>query len=138
MCNDQPQGDFRYVDLWERRVQLFWSRLQTAAAIQTGVMVGWYFLIQERKLEHSILAALLCIFGFLLLFQIHKIMKKDGDYIDAITKRAGDAFPSFIGSEGKEGRIAGLNIVKVCIWTLVAMVLLSLVTIYLFWSYRVF
>jgi len=32
-----------YVKLWMQQSQLFWSRLQTATALHTGILVGWYY-----------------------------------------------------------------------------------------------
>lgn len=136
MCNE-PQGDFRYVDLWERRIQLFWSRLQTATAIQTGVMIAWYFLIQERKFEHSVASLALIVFGIILHWKILVIMQKDSEYIDAMTKKAGDCFPSYFGSNNKEGRGAGRSIIRYCIGFLVILGLTSIYIGYRFLNHRV-
>ncbi len=69
--------------------KLFWSRLQTIAAIQTGVLVGWYKLpTDEQILKKGIL-----ILGLILSLLIAFIMRRDRKYMEKMHERAKPEFP---------------------------------------------
>jgi len=81
-----------YVKLWMEQSRLYWSRLQTATALHTGVLVGWYYL--QRDKDSPALALFLLCAGILLSILILVIMWRDTRYMDAMRKKAGeDVFP---------------------------------------------
>ncbi len=81
-----------YVKLWMEQGKLYWSRLQTATALHTGVLVGWYFL--QKDMPCSKLAPSLLVLGIWLSSLILLIMLGDARYWYALRDKAGeDVFP---------------------------------------------
>lgn len=75
-----------YLNLWMQQSQLFWSRLQTATALHTAVLTGWYFIKPEEKiLKISLLGIGIVISGLIL-----RIMIRDSQYMEAMKEKSKD------------------------------------------------
>ena len=99
-------GQIEYARLWMQQSQLFWSRLQTAALLHSGVLVGWYKL---RDAEPILNRGLLALGIFLSVFVV-AIMVRDSQYMDKMKKLAGNTFPK-TGKGAHYGRVCGFIIV---------------------------
>lgn len=79
-----PKDDkIEYEKLWMEQSKLFWSRLQTAALIQTAVFAAWY------QLEDNILRNGVLILGGILLILVALIMWRDGSVSNIYKERIG-------------------------------------------------
>lgn len=103
---DPEQKELEYVKLWMQQSQLFWSRLQSAALLHTGILAGWYTI----KNNHPRLGIGLLALGFAISFFLLFIMRRDGQYMDSIRNRAPNAFP-WTGADAPNGRLCGMIIV---------------------------
>jgi hypothetical protein len=95
-----------YVKLWMQQSQLFWSRLQTAALLHSGVLVGWHSL---PSTECVMKRGMLFLGIFLSVFLI-AIMVRDGQYMEKLKALAGTDFPE-TGKAAPKGRMCGYIIV---------------------------
>ena len=83
--------------LWQYHSQMMWNRIQTISVIEAGVLVAWYKVGGEKGIElkvyPSILMVATLLAGALLLYFIHILMRRDGQYIQLCIERAGDLLP---------------------------------------------
>ena len=94
--------------LWSNQVNLFWSRIQTASAIEAGTLGGAYSL---WKSQHPIFVLLLLVLAIWLLVLVWLMMTRDIDYQDAFRKLAKiDLVPGL-----PKGRWVGY----ISVWTLI-------------------
>ncbi|MDO8609357.1 MAG: hypothetical protein Q7R95_02325 [bacterium] len=90
--SEEPILKIEYVNLWMQQSQLFWSRLQTATALHTGILVVWFYLSKDE--DWSWLSPFLLGLGIVLSSLILIIMWRDGKYMDAMKDKAGkEVFP---------------------------------------------
>jgi len=80
------------VSLWINHTNLLWSRLQTASAIEAGVLAAAY---QIHDL-HKYWASILLIVAVLLLIGVLLLMTRDVQHLDAFKKSSddGNAIPA--------------------------------------------
>jgi len=100
-----------YVKIWMQQSQLFWSRLQTISALQTGILVGWYKLANDPCLRIGIL-----LMGIILSALILFIMRRDTKYMKKMEELAKNEFPTANDcKDAPTGRQCGYAIVAVLI-----------------------
>ena len=95
-----------YLRAWSAHCQLFWSRLQTAAILHSGVLVGWYNL----KNEHLLFKRGILFLGVFLSVFIISVMVRDAQYLKTLEKKCGETFP-YTGHDFPKGRLCGFIIV---------------------------
>jgi hypothetical protein len=114
---DEPKKDeltkkdrLEYVKLWMQQSQLFWSRLQTVAALHTGVLLGWYKSRSEVLLKMGILTV-----GMILSVLVFIVMLRDGFYMDRFAKLANASGEDLCPKIGGRwiGRVCGLLFVGI-------------------------
>lgn len=106
--------ELEYVKLWMEQSKLFWSRLQTAAAIQTGTFVGFYKISTSDKVGIHFLNYPLLTLAIGLLVLIIRIMMKDAEYSDALARSSGFSFPA-PENRNRAGKYSGYCIMFCCI-----------------------
>ena len=69
---------------WHEESRLFWSRIQTASAIEVAVLAGWYHIwfSYHRFLSKELLGLLLLLVGTILLVFICLLMRQDSKAMD--------------------------------------------------------
>jgi hypothetical protein len=105
--SDETTPEIEYARMWMQQSQLFWSRLQTAAILHSGVLAAWYKLPEDSVLKTGVL----CLGIFLSVFII-AIMVRDSQYMKEMRRRAGKSFPD-TGKDAPHGRTCGYIIVSV-------------------------
>ncbi len=108
-----------YLRAWSAHCQLFWSRLQTAAILHSGVLVGWYKLPENQPILKICILSL----GVLLSIFVTAIMVRDAQYLTTLQKKCGDAFP-LTGHDHPKGRMCGFILVS--IFPIIELILLGL------------
>ena len=101
-----------YLKLWMEQSKLYWSRLQTSAAIETGILLAWWQ-IKDAK-EHAWLNIPLLILGSVLHCCILAILERDGAYVDVLREYSNRAFPVTKRAEG-----CGRTCAQMMIWILI-------------------
>jgi len=86
-----PLVQMEYVKLWKDHSGMFWSRLQTAALIHSGVLVAWY---TSGRDGHTHLPYYILVLGILLGCCLLAAMIRDAQYMDVLRQRSGHTFPS--------------------------------------------
>lgn len=102
---EHPTTQIEYLKLWNEQSKLFWSRLQTATVLHSGVLAGWYKLRQDN----SSLQFFLLLIGSIVTMAILIIMYRDDQYMDKLRDLAGEYFPKVDST--KLGRRCGYFIV---------------------------
>ncbi len=117
-----PKNDKDYVEHWMRQSELFWSRLQSATVLHSGVLIGWY----QIKSKEVFLRAGILFFGIIISGFLIAIMARDADYMKRFRDICGIYFPH---CEKGNGRACAYWIIGILMG--IELVLLTL-TIYSF------
>lgn len=82
---EKPSEKIEYEKLWAEQSKLFWGRLQTATALHSAILIGWYK-INEPDLKDAVL-----ILGIVISILLSLIMLRDSTHIDFLKKKVGCA-----------------------------------------------
>ena len=104
-----PVNDKDYVEHWMRQSELFWSRLQSATVLHSGVLIAWYQIHPSDKLLR--LGVLLV--GIIISLFLIGIMRRDAVYLDKIKDICGFCFPDC-------GKGLARLYAYLIVWTLIA------------------
>lgn len=110
---DPEHKELEYVKLWMEQSKLFWSRLQSLAAIQTGSYVAWWTVLDSEKNQG--ISFFIPILGVSLTGLIMAIMDRDAAYMETLKNDARESFPHTRRESGT-GRLCG----KFIGWTLLS------------------
>lgn len=108
------------IKLWLEHSKLMWSRLQTIAVLEGGIIAGWYkiYEINNFNLGYPVL-----IIGSMLLLIIGLLIHRDSQYMHTFEEAAGDAFSNRPKPLlGLPGRILALVIVGILLLSNISLI----------------